>query len=105
MTENKGYGWDSMPAIRRELYFRIIDGHPNLHAIGHRLHFLDEHFPPEKLQPALVWLVANNITGQVFINWFNQVCKQSDLEMHRLLISIVNNEAIGAVVAGKNFKQ
>lgn len=93
-----------IPPQRRELYFRLIDNHPNLHAIAHRLHFLDSHFPPAKLDAALKWLTTNNVTGSRFVEWFKVECKNSDLEMHRLLLSVVDNGKLKPVIAGRNFK-
>ncbi len=89
---------------RRELYFRVIDNYPNVHAITFRLHFLDNHFPPNKLDRALAWLVLNGISGTKFLDWFKVECKSSDLEMHRLLVSVVDNADLKPVIAGRNFK-
>lgn len=99
---------DYIPPHRKQIYFRIIDNvsAQNLHPITLRLHFLEEHFPPNKLDEALIWLVKNNVTGLRFINWFNHQCKSSDLEMHARLIAIVdNNRIIERPIAGKTFKQ
>lgn len=95
---------DPMPARRRELYFRVIDTYQDIHAITHRLHFLDNHFPPNKLDQALAWLVLNGTVGAKFIRWFKEECKSSDLEMHRMLLSVIDNVALQPVIAGRNFK-
>lgn len=95
--------WPYMPATRRDLYFRVINDYADLHAITHRLHFLNEYFPPDKIDLALKWLVAHHIIGRHFVAWFKTECKNSDLEMHRLLLAIANNEEVGRVIAGKNF--
>ncbi len=88
---------------RRELYFRVIDGHLDLHAIAQRLHFLEDHFPAHHLESAMRWLIANNITGGHFVRWFKGPCKNSDLEMHRLLLAILENTQLAPVIAGRNF--
>lgn len=93
-----------MTARRRDLYLRIVDNRSDVHPITLRLHFLENHFPYEKLDGALFWLVRNNYVGSKFIMWFRTECHSSDLEMHAKLLQIVNNEALAPVVAGKNFR-
>ncbi len=93
-----------MTTRRRELYFRIIDSYADIHPITHRLHFLDNHFPPEKLDKALAWLISNDTTGRKFVSWFTVECKGSDLEMHRLLLSAVDNQKLRPVIAGRDFR-
>lgn len=88
----------------RDLLLKIVDNHPDIHPVALRLHFLFDHFPPDKLNTALMWLINNRYTGFSFVSWFKSECKNSDLEMHRLLLSIVDNLQLGRVVAGKNFK-
>lgn len=94
----------AIPPYRRELYLRIINDVEDFHLITQRLYFLDDHFPPAKLDHALAWLIASNFVGKSFENWFKIVCKASDLEMHRILISVLANLAPDRLVAGKNFK-
>lgn len=94
---------NAIPEHRRQLYLRILDNYRDFHPITQRFYFLDDHFPPPKLDKALRWLVENNYTGIRFLNWFKQVCSNSDLEMHRNLLMVVNNEELPKVVAGKNF--
>jgi hypothetical protein len=96
--------WAQMPDHRRELYFRVIDHWPDIHPITLRLHFLDNHFPLTKIDAALKWLVSNNLIGKRFVLWFQQACSNSDLEMHRILLSIVDNLDQVKIVAGKNFR-
>jgi hypothetical protein len=93
-----------IPAKRREMYFKIIDNYPNFHLITLRLYFLDSHFPPLKLDSALRWLLNARLTGYNFIGWWTNVCKGSDLEMHRILLAILDKMPIASVIAGRNFK-
>ena len=93
-----------IPPKRRELYFKIIDTFPNIHLVTLRLYFLDSHFPPNKLDDALRWLVNSRIIGYSFVSWWTNVCKSSDLEMHRILLAVLNKLPVASVVAGKNFK-
>lgn len=101
MDLSDGY---NLSPLRRELFFRILNDVEDIHPIAHRLKFLEDHFPSKKIDKALCWLINNNIIGKSFLGWFQTVCKSSDLEMHRILLSIVDNIAMGQVVAGRNFK-
>lgn len=95
--------WE-IPRRRRDLYFKIIDGLSPPHPVAQRLFFLDDHFPPHKLDRALEWLVSHQIVGVWFVRWHKEVCANSDLEMHKILLGIVDNVLIGPVIAGKDFK-
>lgn len=91
--------------VRRDLYLRIVESKKdNVHPITMRLFFIEDHFPTEKVESALKWLIKNNYTGSKFVSWFNSECQGSDLIMHRKLLEIVNNEDVTKVIAGKNFK-
>lgn len=96
--------FDDIPPHRRELYFRIINGEPDFHPITLRLHFLNDHFPVDKLDRALKWLVKNNVVGKIFLNWVRTQCNNSDLEMHSKLLAVVDNSQMLPLIAGKNFK-
>lgn len=89
---------------RRELYLRIVNGETPVHPITQRLFFLDDHFPDEKLDRALIWLVGHNYVGKNFLKWFQMECSGSDLEMHRKLLEIVENAGLKPLIAGKNFR-
>lgn len=94
----------NIPNARRNLYLKIVDNYADYHAITNRLYFLDDHFPPNQLDDALKWLVSNNIRGRTFVSWFTHVCAASDLEMHRLLLAVLENLKPDRVIIGKNFK-
>lgn len=96
--------WDYIPPQRKELYFRIIDTHPDPKKIAVHLYFLDAHMPEHKLDVALKWLIRNRITGECFIRWLQTECQGSYLHMQTLLESIVTNETLSPLIAGKNFK-
>ena len=93
-----------MSPERRELFLRIVNDELDIHPITMRLHFLCDHFQPDKLDSALKWLVKNNAIGKRFILWFDHVCSGSDLEMVRILNAVVDNARLAPVIAGKNFK-
>ena len=88
---------------QRQLYFQIIDNKPDIHSIAFRLYFLAEYFPPHKLDKALHWLVSHKIVGNEFLKWHRVVCDGSDLQMHKNLLHIVDNDEPLAIIAGKNF--
>lgn len=91
--------------IRRDLYLRIVENkRDNVHPITMRLFFIEDHFPTDKIESALRWLIKNNYTGNSFVSWFSSECQNSDLIMHKKLLEVVNNENITRVIAGKNFK-
>jgi len=93
-----------IPEKRREYYLRIVNDKIDHFLITQRLYYLNDHFPIDKLDHALKWLVINNVIGDNFINWFKFVCKQSDLFMHKELLSIVENDQINNIIYGKNFR-
>lgn len=93
-----------IPEERRALYFRILDREILINEIGPRLHYLEDHFPPNQLNDALKWLTSNNIVGPKFTSWYRVECKGSDLEMTTRLVAIVNNAPIAPLIGGKNFK-
>lgn len=104
-TKNEKPNWNDPIASprRRELFLRVVNGVIE-HQLTYRLSFLNEHFPTEKLDAALEWLIANGHVGRGFVQWFKVECKASDLEMLRLLTSVVDNAKLGAVIAGKEFR-
>lgn len=104
MKESEDNFTDYIPAHRKELYYKIINDYHDLHTITLRLHFLEEHFPPNRLNEALGWLVRHRYTGKNFIQWFLFACKNSDLEMHRYLLAEIDRADPTHIIAGKNFK-
>jgi len=93
-----------IPQARRNLYLRIVNGEPDHQRITQALFFLDDHFPPNKLDSALAWLISNGLVGHIFTGWIAQACSGSHLEMHRELLKVVDNQLAGALIAGKNFR-
>jgi hypothetical protein len=80
------------PEIRK-LFLKICGNTPNLHSVAQRMYYLDLHFPPEKLESALNWLVRNNLTELRFVHWFDSDCAGSNLEMHRNLTMRVERDS------------
>lgn len=95
---------DYIPAHRKQLYFRVIDNYFVDHIVLYRMFFLDEHFPPYKLDRALAWLIAAGYTGKAFADWWKYTCRGSDLELHRTLLAELDKVDLMPIVAGKNFK-
>lgn len=89
----------------RRLYLKVWAGHEPKHVIASRLHYLDCHFPGDKLKPAIRWLIQNGLTGARFVEFVNQDCSGSNLELHRMLLAILYREHKKAVhiLAGKDF--
>ena len=77
---------------KRHLYLKVWAGYFPFDDVGHCLHFIDCHFPEDKLEYALRWLIRNKITGKSFIDWFRDKCGGRNLEMHRELLKGVENE-------------
>jgi len=95
-----------MSPLIRELYLRIVNDETDpgyLKAITLSLCFLHEYFPAHHLEKALIWLIRSNLIGRRFIQWHFAVAKRSDLEMQRLLLSVVENDVLKPIIAGKNF--
>lgn len=105
---NKDNRWTEIPEKRRELYFTVFNGFSINSTTGdlifYRLGFLNEHFPDDKIDKALRWLIDNHLTGPKFCDWFQGPCKGSDLQMHANLLTIVNNELALRIVARQNFR-
>lgn len=57
------------------------------------LHYLDCHFPKEKIAPALDWLIANKIVGKKFLEYLAYECSNSYLELHARLLARVERLA------------
>lgn len=81
-----------MPAKLRALYLTIWAGVEPPHGVTTKLYYLDSVFPRSKLEAALKWLVRNKIVGQKFVDWYDNDCMGSSLEMQRKLIQIVERE-------------
>ena len=90
---------------RRKLMLSVLDGYQPFHAVTAQLHYLDNHFPSEKLDAALYWLLKNGIKGKRFVEWFKGDCAGSQLEMHRhLLARLEKTRGLAPVFAGKDFR-
>lgn len=70
----------------------IWQGYEPHQAVTTRLYFLDAHFPDDKLDIALRWLIKNKLTGKSFVDWVSERCIGSNLEMHRELMKHVERE-------------
>ena len=98
-------GVNVQPHIRK-LMLNLIHDAGDIHEVTFRLAFLDQHFPPAKLEAALTWLGRQGLRGQRFIQWFHGECKGSNLEMHRTLLSAVEKPTtsdVRRIMSGKDF--
>lgn len=82
----------TMPTKLRDRYLKIWAGVTPVHAITLPLHYIDSHFPREKIILALDHLLKKGIVGTNFVEWFNTKCQSSHLEMHRELLKFVERE-------------
>lgn len=87
-------------------YLRVVGDHPDRHAIAHRLHYLDCHFPEHKLDAAITWLIRANLTGARFVQWVDGELHGSNLELHRELLKRIehSNEKLRQIMAGRDFR-
>lgn len=71
-----------------------------------RLGYIHDHFPEDKIDRALKWLIDTGRIGIRFLQWVNDSngCNGSDLNVHASLLSVVEKEKVLHIVAGKNFK-
>lgn len=78
--------------LKRKLYLEILDGLSPPHGVTTRLHYLDSHFPPNKILLALEYLISNKIKGRKFLEWYQTTCLNSDLTMMAELMRVVEHE-------------
>ena len=89
---------------RRQLILRVWNNEGGLlHRIMPIMHYLDCHFPSTKLDYALEWLIANNIRGKKFLEFYSE-CGESMLELHRQLLARIQASDPGKIYAGKDFR-
>lgn len=72
---------------------RIRAGHNSAHEFAYFLEYLIFHMPEPRLVPALWWLVSNRVTGQKFLDFVNEDCSKSGLELVRELTRRIEREA------------
>lgn len=91
----------TMSDARREYFLTVMGGEiKNAEAI----HFLYVHFPESKLDRALLWLIANRLTGKSFFDFVQNECNGSSLELHRQLLARVEKSNLRPIIAGKDFR-
>lgn len=95
------------PEIRK-LMLNIIHNYSEFHEVTSCLYFLDTHFPENKLEAALKYLLAMGLKGDKFVQWFKFDCQGSALEMHRKLLTAVerptDKSEIRKVLAWKDMR-
>ena len=96
---------DHIENKRRKLMLRIWGGVEPVHAITMPLYYLDLHFPQDRLDDALHWLIKNKYTGQNFVTFWRDRCAKSNLEMHRHIVQgLKKDDALKPIFAGKEFR-
>lgn len=74
------------------LYLQIRNGHSNVSSFAYYLEYLTFHMPEKMLEPALKWLVRNQLTGQKFLDFVQGECARSGLELIRNLTMRLERE-------------
>jgi|SRR6267378_3408348 len=67
------------------LFHQIRNFHPNTQYVAYYLEYLAFHIREPLLVPALQWLIKNKIVGQKFIDFVQEDCSRSGLELIRQL--------------------
>jgi len=84
---------------RRRLLLALVDGHSDVVPIL----FLLQGTGVRRLDCMLRWLVDNNLTGQMFLDWFNGYHQSSPLSAISFLLSKVEKEPVRKLYASKDF--
>ena len=101
--QSNPFQYPTIARERRELMLRVWAGHKPHNAITTTLHHLDCHFPPDKLDYAYRWLIANKITGKAFEDFIVGECGGSRLLVHRRLLEAITKSAVVKIIHGKDF--
>lgn len=102
MTADSSAPLVSMTKERRTLLLRIWAGYRPVHDVTMPLYHLDTHFPQAAVDDALRALIRSGLTGAYFVAWFREDCKNSYLEMHRKLVSMLEKMPERSMFAGKD---
>lgn len=90
----------TMSDARRGLFLDVLANEIKLAPV---LHYLYQHFPNSKLDPALNWLKRNRIVGKRLKHFMDEECESSNLELHRRLLAEVEKTDLKPIIAGVNF--
>ena len=74
-----------IPKSALALFYKIKGNHLDAHNFAYYLEYLTFHLPEGKLVPALEWLIKNKLTEDRFIEFVQGECKNSGLELIRLI--------------------
>lgn len=64
-----------------KLLFKIWAGYNPVADITYYLEYISLHLPEERLEPALEWLIKNELTGKRFAQFVEFECGRSALEL------------------------
>jgi len=92
----------TMSDKRRAAFLKVWDGYEPVHLVTNALYYIYSHFPEDKIDSALAWLIKNKKTGTQFVAFWYE-CGGSNLNLHAKLLSILANEKI-RIVAGRTFR-
>lgn len=95
----------SVPGRITQKCFKIWAGATPITLISIPLEYLIFHFPAEKIEHALSYLIRKGITGKNFIEWYFTTCKSSNLEMQRELLRCVERECEQRKLTAKDLRK
>src|SRR5665647_3035282 len=80
----------SQRAVR--LMFQIWHGHQPAGDVAYYLEYLSLHLPEARLELALSWLLRNDIRGPKFMDFIEEQCARSALELMRQVTRGIERE-------------
>lgn len=94
----------TMSDVRRAKFLKVWDGYEPVHLVTNALYYIYSHFPENKIDPALDWLIRNKKTGTQFVAFWYE-CGGSVLALHKKMLTILDKDKKLRIVAGRNFRQ
>lgn len=88
---------------RRRALFQAVIGN-DVNGLAQTCHYLYSHFPEAKLDAALAHLVTINLVGSRLSDFIFEKCDGSNLELHRQLLSWIDNANLRPILAGRDFR-
>ncbi len=86
----------------KEKIFKVWGGACDMHSVLKPVHYLMTHMKSKPFFHSLDWLIANNLTGQNFVDFYQETCKGSNLELQRYLTSKIEKKDKRALLAHKD---
>lgn len=74
------------------LFKKVWSGYPESATFAYYLEYITFHLPPERLIPALQILIKNKLVGPRFLDFVQDDCNRSGLELVRQLTMRLEHE-------------